>query len=68
MSYYIGIDLGTSAVKIIMINENAEILKTVTKEYPLSFPKPNWSEQNPDDWWNAVSEGLEEILSGIESC
>ncbi len=66
MSYYIGIDLGTSAVKIIMINENAEILKTVTKEYPLSFPKPNWSEQNPDDWWNAVSEGLEEILSGID--
>ena len=67
MNYYIGIDLGTSAVKLILINENAEIIKTVSKEYPLSFPKPNWSEQNPLDWWNAVSEGLGELICGIDA-
>ncbi len=66
MSYYIGIDLGTSAVKIILINADGEILKTVSKDYPLSFPKPNWSEQNPDDWWNAVCKGLEEIISDFD--
>ncbi|MBR3738639.1 MAG: xylulokinase [Eubacterium sp.] len=65
MNYFIGIDLGTSAVKMILINENSKILKTVTKKYPISFPKPNWSEQNPDDWWSAVSEGIEELTSGF---
>ncbi len=63
MKYYIGIDLGTSAVKLILINENAEMLKTVSKEYPLSLPKPNWSEQNPADWWNAVCDGLRELTA-----
>ena len=66
MSYYIGIDLGTSAVKLILINSSAEILKTVSKEYPLSFPKPNWSEQEPDDWWRAVKEGLSELTAGVD--
>ena len=66
MSYYIGIDLGTSAVKLILINSSAEILKTVSKEYPLSFPKPNWSEQEPDDWWRAVKEGLSELTAEVD--
>lgn len=66
MNYYIGIDLGTSAVKLILTDENAEILKTVSKEYPLYFPKPNQSEQNPDDWWNAVCDGIEEIIDGYD--
>lgn len=64
--YYIGIDLGTSAVKLILIDECEKILKTVSKEYPLCFPKPNWSEQNPTDWWNAVCEGLTEITNGLD--
>lgn len=64
MSFFIGIDLGTSAVKLILINEKAEILNSVSKEYPLSFPHPNWSEQNPEDWWNAVKEGIGELVSG----
>ena len=50
MNLYIGIDLGTSAVKLLLVNEKGEILKTVTKEYPLRFPKPGWSEQDPADW------------------
>jgi xylulokinase len=62
MKYYIGIDLGTSAVKLILSDENGSILKTVSKEYPLSFPRPNWSEQSPEDWWSAVKSGIGELI------
>ena len=65
MNCYIGIDLGTSAVKLMLINTQADILKTVSKEYPLFFPKPNHSEQNPSDWWRAVGEGIKELTDGI---
>ena len=58
MNLYIGIDLGTSAVKLLLVNETGEILKTVTKEYPLRFPQPGWSEQDPADWWRAVQHGI----------
>lgn len=47
---YIGIDLGTSACKLLLVAEDGSILNTVTKEYPLSFPHPGWSEQKPEDW------------------
>ena len=64
--YYIGIDLGTSAVKLILINDSASILKTVSKEYPLLSPYDGWSEQKPEDWWNAVCAGMEELTAGID--
>ncbi len=65
MNYYIGIDLGTSAVKMLLTDGNGKIVKTVTKEYPLYFPKPNWSEQNPEDWWTAVCDGINELTCGL---
>ena len=55
---YIGIDLGTSAVKLLLVDERGAILGEVTKEYPLSFPQPGWSEQSPEDWWKAVQHGI----------
>lgn len=58
---FIGIDLGTSAVKLLLMNENGKILKTVSREYPLFFPHPGWSEQNPDTW-------LESTLRDFASC
>ena len=48
---YIGVDLGTSAVKLLLMDENGKIKNIVSKEYPLSFPNPGWSEQNPKDWF-----------------
>lgn len=63
---FIGIDLGTSAVKIILADEKMNILKTVSKSYPLNFSSDGKSEQNPDDWWNAVKLGLAEIADGID--
>ena len=50
MNLYIGIDLGTSAVKLLLMDEAGEIKNVVSKEYPLVFPKPGWSQQNPEDW------------------
>ena len=52
--YYIGIDLGTSAVKLLLMDETGSIANIVSREYPIAFPHPGWSEQDPDDWWAAV--------------
>ena len=49
--YYIGVDLGTSAVKLLLMEESGKICNIVSKEYPLFFPHPGWSEQNPEDWF-----------------
>jgi len=66
MKLYIGIDLGTSAVKLLLMDELGEIKNVVTKEYPLEFPKPGWSQQAPEDWRKAVMEGIPELLQGFD--
>lgn len=60
---FIGIDLGTSAVKLLLMDESGKIHKIVSKEYPLRFPHPGWSEQDPEDWISQTMEGLKELLS-----
>ena len=60
--YYIGVDLGTSAVKLLLMEADGTIRNVVSKEYPLYFPHPGWSEQKPEDWWNAVVEGIQELV------
>ena len=64
--YYIGIDLGTSAMKLLLTDETGSILNAVTREYPLHFPQQGWSEQDPADWWNACILGIPELLSGFD--
>lgn len=61
---YIGVDLGTSAVKLLLMDENGDIKKIVSKEYPLYFPHPGWSEQNPEDWFEKSIEGIRELTDG----
>jgi len=61
---YIGIDLGTSAVKLLLMNSEGEIVKIVSREYGLSFPHPGWSEQNPEDWYTQSVLGVKELLEG----
>ena len=63
--YYIGIDLGTSSVKLLLMDGAGTITNIVTKEYPLYFPHPGWSEQNPSDWFQQSMAGLKELISGI---
>ncbi len=64
--YYIGVDLGTSAVKLLLMEGNGKIANVVSKEYPLYFPNPGWSEQKPEDWWKAVMEGLKDLTEGFD--
>ena len=65
MNTYIGIDLGTSAVKLILTDDSGAILRTVSKTYPLLQPRAHWSEQNPEDWWLAVCDGIAELTAGM---
>ncbi len=65
--YYIGIDLGTSAVKLLLMTEQGRIENIVSREYPLSFPKPGWSEQNPEDWYEQSIAGLKELVADVDT-
>ncbi len=65
--YYIGVDLGTSAVKLLLMEGNGKICNIVSNEYPLSFPKPGWSEQKPEDWWDAVVDGIKKLVDGFDA-
>lgn len=63
---YIGIDLGTSAVKLLLMDETGKIHNIVSKEYPLYFPHPGWSEQKPEDWYEKSIEGIKELLENAD--
>jgi xylulokinase len=66
MKLYIGVDLGTSAVKLLLMDADGNIKNVVSKEYPLEFPQPGWSQQAPEDWRKAVMEGIPELLQGFD--
>lgn len=61
--FFIGVDLGTSAVKLLLMDEKGKIRKIVSKEYPLYFPHPGWSEQKPEDWFAQSMAGIKELVS-----
>lgn len=63
---YIGVDLGTSSVKLLLMDEAGDIKSIVTREYPLFFPKPGWSEQNPEDWYTAIVDGINELTKDCD--
>ena len=60
---YIGVDLGTSAVKLLMMDESGDIKKVVSREYPLFCPQPGWSEQHPEDWFTQAMDGLKAVTA-----
>lgn len=60
---YIGVDLGTSAVKLLLMDGSGKIENIVSREYPLDFPHPGWSEQRPEDWWAAVVDGIKALVA-----
>ena len=65
--FYIGVDLGTSAVKLLLMDEKGNILNVVSKEYPLYFPNPGWSEQPPEAWYEKSVEGIKELIAGVDA-
>ena len=66
MNLYIGVDLGTSAAKLLLMDSEGRVRNVVSKEYPLEFPQPGWSQQDPEDWKKAVMEGIPELLQGFD--
>ena len=66
MNTYIGVDLGTSGVKLLLMDSEGKILSKVTREYGLSFPHPGWSEQDPYDWYDHTVAGIKELISDID--
>ena len=67
MKYLMGIDPGTSGVKCLIIDQTGKVVKSVTKTYPLYTPKPAWSEQDPEDWWEGTKQGVRELLDGFDA-
>ena len=65
--YYIGVDLGTSSLKLLLMDEKGKIQNIVSKEYNLYFPKEGWAEQNPQDWWRAFETGILELLEDYDA-
>ena len=63
---YIGVDLGTSAVKLLLMDANGKIENVVSKSYDLEFPNPGWSQQKPEDWWEASMTGLKELTANCD--
>lgn len=61
---FLGIDLGTSSVKIIVMDENGKVIGNVSKNYDVSYPHVGWAEQNPEDWWNSTKEGIKKLVYG----
>ena len=59
---YIGIDLGTSAVKLLAMDSRGKIVHVVSQEYPICFPRPGWAEQSPEDWYAQTLKGLKKLL------
>lgn len=66
MKYYVGADLGTSAIKLLLVNEKGEVIKEISESYPLYSPKNNYSEQDPKDWWESFKKGLKSLIHNID--
>ena len=63
--YVIGVDLGTSGVKALLVSENGDIVSKAFKDYPLYTPFPGWSEQKPEEWWEAVKIVIKRVASNV---
>lgn len=65
--YFLGIDLGTSAMKLVLIDGNKKVLAQVTEEYEVACPKKNWSEIDPEIWYQCMLVGMKKILRDVDS-
>src|SRR5690606_19881524 len=68
MSYWLGIDVSTTATKTLLINADGQVLATASHGYPVSTPHPLWSEQDPDLWWQGAVASIRTVLaeSGVD--
>ena len=62
MAHLLGIDIGTSGTKTLICDEEGNVLATAMAEHAISSPKPGWSEQDPEDWWEAAGKATKSVL------
>ena len=62
MSHYLGIDIGTSGTKTLLVDQKGVVLAEANAEYPLHQPKPGWTEQDPEDWWKATVKTVRAVI------
>ena len=67
MSYYIGLDLGTSSVKLCLTNEDGVLLKEASRSYELQQPALGWKEIEPEIWWRQTCGAMRELLEGVDA-
>jgi len=67
VQYYIGVDLGTSAMKLLLVDEKGQMIRTVSRTYNVYYPNPGWSEQEPQDWWQAFLSGMKELIRDTDA-
>lgn len=63
---FIGIDLGTSGVKLLLVSKDGKVIKSISKTYPIYYSNGNWSEQYPHEWWFSTKEGIKELIKDID--
>jgi len=63
MTHLLGIDVGTSGTKVVLMGEDGQIVASAYAEYPLVQPRPGWAEQAPEQWWQATVTGIKQVLS-----
>jgi xylulokinase len=69
MPYLLGLDVGTTGTKTLLIDENGKIVARAVREYPMAVPRPNWAEQDPHHWWQAAVTTIRQVLaeSGVQA-
>ena len=60
--YFLGIDTSTTSSKALLIDEHGEVIAVASSPHTLQTPRPLWSEQNPSEWWRAVSASIKSVL------
>src|SRR5436853_6438856 len=63
--YFIGIDVSTTASKALVVDEQGNVVASQSNPHVLSTPRPLWSEQDPENWWQATSKSLRDVMKQV---
>src|SRR5678815_4612705 len=66
MHYFLGLDVGTSGTKALLVDERGRVKAATSAEHPLSTPEPGWAEQRPEDWWKSCVRATKQVLAGAK--
>lgn len=65
MRYLVGLDVGTSGAKALLIDQEGKVVADATLGYPLLTPRPGWAEQHPEQWWEASHAAIAEVVLSL---